>query len=251
VAVQTASPTRVMTAGAAAQVTLLTGLTVVAGLGPVGWLAALLFTAAGWAMLIAGLRRSGAASFGPADRVTLARSVLVGCVTALVVDTVHQPAPVPLLIALATVALVLDAVDGRVARHTGTCSPLGARFDMEVDAFLILVLSAYLATSLGAWVLVIGGMRYAFVAASWSLVWLRAPLPPSMIRKTVAAAQGIALTVAASGTLPAWGAMVLTALALAALAWSFGHDVLWLHRHRVSTQARPLARTWTLQPAHR
>ena len=39
-----------------------------------------------------------------------------------------------LLVALAAVALVLDAVDGRVARRTGTVSPFGARFDMEVDA---------------------------------------------------------------------------------------------------------------------
>ena len=33
------------------------------------------------------------------------------------------------------------AVDGRVARCTGTVSRLGARFDMEVDAVLILVLA--------------------------------------------------------------------------------------------------------------
>ena len=39
----------------------------------------------------------------------------------------------------------LDAVDGQVARRTGTVSALGARFDMEVDAFLILVLSVYVA----------------------------------------------------------------------------------------------------------
>ena len=45
-------------------------------------------------------------------------------------------------VVLAAVALVLDAVDGRVARRTGTVHPLGARFDMETDAFLILVLSA-------------------------------------------------------------------------------------------------------------
>ena len=38
-------------------------------------------------------------------------------------------------------ALALDGVDGQVARRTGTASELGARFDMEVDAFLILVLS--------------------------------------------------------------------------------------------------------------
>ena len=48
-------------------------------------------------------------------------------------------------LALVVVALALDWVDGQVARRTGTCSAFGARFDMETDAFLILVLSAYAA----------------------------------------------------------------------------------------------------------
>ena len=86
--------------------------------------------------------------------------------TALVADSFESPPPVTVLAALTTVALILDAVDGKVARRTGTSTPLGARFDMEVDAFLILVLSVYVAMSLGPWVLLIGVMRYAFVAAA-------------------------------------------------------------------------------------
>ena len=107
-----------------------------------------------------------------------------------------------LLVALATVALVLDAVDGRVARRTGTASPLGARFDGEVDAFLIVALSVYVARTVGAWVLAIGAARYAFLVAEWLLPWMRAPLPPRYWRKVVAATQGIALTVAAADVLP-------------------------------------------------
>ena len=71
--------------------------------------------------------------------------------------------------ALAAVALALDYVDGYVARRTGTESTLGARWDGEVDAFLILVLAVYVAPSAGAWVLLIGLARYAFlVAGGWS-----------------------------------------------------------------------------------
>ena len=92
-----------------------------------------------------GLHRPGAAALGPADRVTLTRATLVGGVAALTADSFDRPAPVAVLVALAVVALVLDAVDGQVARRTGTASALGARFDMEVDAFLILVLSVYVA----------------------------------------------------------------------------------------------------------
>ena len=57
-----------------------------------------------------------------------------------------------LLVSLASVALALDLVDGQVARRTGTTSALGAQMDGEVDSFLILVLSVYVARSSGAWV---------------------------------------------------------------------------------------------------
>ncbi len=98
-------------------------------------------------------------------------------------------------------ALILDGVDGKVARHTGTSSALGARFDMEVDAFLILVLSVYVSMSLGPWVLLIGAMRYVFVAAARAMPWLNGELPPSTARKTVAALQGVVLLVAGAGIL--------------------------------------------------
>ncbi len=219
-------------AGAVVQLILLALLTATIGLGPVGWLAGVAFAVGLAATLTVALRRRGARALGPADHVTLARATLTGCVTALVADTVRTPAPAALLVTVATVALILDAVDGRIARSTGTASPLGARFDMEVDAFLILVLSVFVATSLGVWVLAIGAMRYVFVAFARPLRWLNAPLPPRTARKTVAALQGIVLTVAAAEVLPRTTATAATALALAALAWSFGRDVLWLHRHR-------------------
>jgi phosphatidylglycerophosphate synthase len=136
------------------------------------------------------------------------------------------------LVALAAAALVLDAVDGRVARRTGTVSALGARFDMEVDAFLILVLSVHVARSAGVWVLAIGAMRYVFVAAAWAWPWLRGALPPSSARKTVAAAQGVVLVVACAGVAPHPVTIGLVALALAALVWSFGRDIGWLWRNR-------------------
>ena len=227
------STARTLTAAAIALAALLTLLTRVAGLAPPGWLAAVAFCVAGWAVLAESLPRFGVTRFGPADLVTLGRAVLVGGVVALVADV--GDAPVWPLLVLASVALAMDAVDGRVARNSGTASEFGARFDMEVDAFLILVLSAYVATSLGWWVLAIGAMRYAFVAAARVLPWLRAPLAPRMSSKAVAAAQGIVLTVAASGLLPQIAATVLVAVALAALTWSFGYDVVGLYQRKETT----------------
>ena len=96
-----------------------------------------------WAVLSARPTPARADRFGPANRVTLARAALVGGVTALVADPSAEPAAADGAGALTAVALILDAVDGKVARRTGTLRALGARFDMEVDAFLILVLSVY------------------------------------------------------------------------------------------------------------
>ncbi|WP_461070866.1 CDP-alcohol phosphatidyltransferase family protein [Streptomyces pseudoechinosporeus] len=218
--------------GAGIQLLLLAVIGTAIGMGPAGWLTGLAFAFATWAVLARALHRTRPRSFGPANRVTLGRATLVGGVTALVADSFQSPPPVTLLVALTTVALILDAVDGKVARRTGSSTALGARFDMEVDAFLILVLSVYVSTQLGPWVLLIGAMRYAFVAAARFLPWLNAALPPSTARKTVAALQGVALLIAGAGILPYALTLATVALALGSLVWSFGRDIGWLWRNR-------------------
>jgi phosphatidylglycerophosphate synthase len=230
------------TTGMAIQFGLLATLAAGVGLGPAGWLTGAAYALVTWLVLGSALRRSGTRLLGPANQVTLARATLVGGVAALVADSHVGRGQTTVLVILAAVALALDAVDGQVARRTGTTSPLGARFDMEVDAFLILVLSVFVAGSLGPWVLAIGALRYAFVAAAVVLPWLRAPLPPSLARKTVAALQGIVLAVASAGLAPPLAATALVALALASLTWSFTRDIAWLHRtHRRRTQAERAA----------
>ncbi|GHK02324.1 CDP-alcohol phosphatidyltransferase family protein [Streptomyces sp. NPDC003753] len=223
------------TVGAGVQVLLLTLLGTAIGMGPAGWLTGLAFALATWAVLTRAVLRSRLSSFGPANRVTLGRAILVGGVTALVADSFESAPPVTVFVGLTAVALILDGVDGKVARRTGTSTALGARFDMEVDAFLILVLSVYVSMALGPWVLLIGAMRYVFVAAARVLPWLNGELPPSMARKTVAAVQGVALLVAASGLLPYAAGAAVVGCALASLVWSFGRDVLWLWSVRGGT----------------
>jgi len=225
-----------VTAGVLTQPVVLGGLAATAGLGVAGWLAGMAVALATGLLLAAGLRRGERADLGPADRVTLARTVLVGGVTALVVEGLTGPVPAVAVVAPAAVALVLDGVDGRVARRTGTASTFGARFDMEVDAFLILVLSVHLVAPLGAWVLAIGGMRYAFVLAGAVWPWLCGPLPPLFARKAVAAVQGVVLAVASAGMLPPAGARAAVGAALAALVWSFGRDTVGLARRRPVTR---------------
>jgi phosphatidylglycerophosphate synthase len=198
-----------------------------------GWLVALCYLLVSNALLLRGLQRRRAISFGEANLVTSIRSTLVGVVTGLVVASFFSPIPVALIVGLVVPALTLDAVDGWVARRTGSSSELGARFDMEVDAFLLLVLSAYVAQTMGAWVLAIGLLRYAFVVAGWFVPALRRTLPPRYWRKVVTAVQGVALTIAASGLLPGID-VALVVVALGMLCESFGRDVVWLARRRTA-----------------
>lgn len=210
------------------------------GLPAIGWIAGLAYLVSCTVLLLMALRRRYTPHFGWANVVTATRSALVGIIAGLVTASFIAPIPVPLLVGLTIPALALDAVDGWVARRSGTATELGARFDMEVDAFLLLVLSAYVAQTFGLWVMAIGLMRYVFVAAGWVLPWLRLPLPPRYWRKVVTAVQGIALTLAASGLVPGT-AGVLVVVALALLVESFGRDVLWLAL-RQPARERPTAR---------
>jgi phosphatidylglycerophosphate synthase len=211
-------------------------------LSAAGWCAGLLYLGVSNGLLARGLRRSRTARFGPANATTAARSTLVGLVTAMVATSLTAPVSVALLLALAVPALALDAVDGWLARRTNTTSELGARFDMEVDAFLLLVLSAYLAPQLGWWVIAIGMLRYAFVAVGWMLPWMLAALPPRYWRKIVTAVAGIALAAAASELMPRWADYAVTLIALGLLLESFGRDVIWLvlrHRDAAVTEPEP------------
>ncbi|WP_420120317.1 CDP-alcohol phosphatidyltransferase family protein [Nakamurella sp.] len=219
--------------GLIAGLLLLAVLAGTVGMGGPGWAVGVAFLLGLTGLLVVAVARSGRDRLGPADAVTLTRAVLVGALTALVADSIGDPAatPVPVLVALASVALVLDAVDGRVARRTGTVTAVGARFDMEVDAVLVLVLALYDVRLLGGWVLLIGLARYLLLAAGWVWPWLTAPTPPRRWNKVVAAVQGIVLTVVMADLLPRPVAVVLTAGALALLAESFGRQVWWLVRH--------------------
>jgi phosphatidylglycerophosphate synthase len=225
-------------AGLTAQVLLLAALagTRDFGLRPAGWIVGVACGVATYVALAYGLSRHRADRLGPADWVTLARATLAGGVAALVADSFGRPEPVTLLVSLTVVALALDAVDGWVARRTRTMGTLGAHFDAEVDAFLILVLSVYVARSIGAWVLAIGAARYAFLAAGWPLPWMRAQLPPRYWRKFVAATQGIVLTFAVAGVLSRRVTEAALIVAFTALAESFGRDVWWLWSRRHATQ---------------
>lgn len=177
-------------------------------------------------------RHLGPAPFGLANGVTLGRAMLV----ALLVALLGEPATSPIAwfaVALAVVAVMLDGVDGKLARSRGEATAFGARFDMETDALLIMVLAllVWQHGKAGAWIVLAGLLRYLFVAASYAAPWLGAALPPSRRRQAVCVVQIASLIGALAPFLPPPASALLALAGLVVLGWSFGIDVAWLGRH--------------------
>ncbi len=176
--------------------------------------------------------------FGAANRLTLGRFAISALLAGLVGEANASGAPLAwTLVIVATITAVLDAADGPLARRSGLASRFGARFDMETDAWLTLVLCALLLQfdKVSAWVLASGLMRYAFVGAASAWPWLAAPLPPSRRRQAVCVAQITVLIVGLGPIVSPVLASALAAAGLAALSLSFAADLRYLARiHRAA-----------------
>ena len=176
-------------------------------------------------------RRRG---LGPANRVTLGRAALLLPVTGLALHPERLGDPVYWwIIVISAIAMGLDGVDGWMARRTGTTTAFGVRFDMELDALLLLALSILVWRSgqTGAWVILIGGLRYLFVAAGWIWPALRQALPDRQRRKAICVVQGVVLLVCLGPITPSIVASGAAIGALCLLIYSFAVDVWWLLRN--------------------
>jgi phosphatidylglycerophosphate synthase len=183
---------------------------------------------------------------GYANLVTGGRLLLVLAVLSLAARPASAAAGW-IVVVVATIAALLDVVDGWVARRTGTATAFGARFDMEVDALLIMVLAVlgWLYGKAGAWVLLSGLLRYAFVAAGTLLPWLRAPLPPSLRRKTICVVQIVALIVVMGPIVRPPLSTAIAAAGLLTLGYSFLVDTMWLVRARRRTTRGRAFPSWS------
>jgi len=121
-------------------------------------------------------------------------------------------------------------VPGRVA--------LGAIFDPEVDAFLILILSVYVPrrSARGCWR---SGSPLRRPGRQMAVPWLRKPLAAALLAEGRRGDQGIVLTVAAADFLPT-PANIVGVAAVGPCRASFGHCT-WLLCRVQRSQHRQLA----------
>jgi len=229
----------VMSFGLAAAINLLLVAIVSAWLSPPGSVGPVMAAVAvfGIAAAVAGVglvRRYPHPDVGLCNIVTLLRLALATTLAAPLLASPDESWTAWPVFAVALTAFALDGVDGRLARRSGRSSDFGARFDIEVDALFaaLLALLALQSGKAGVWVLALGFMRYAFVAAGAAAPWLRAEMPERWRRKAVCVAQiGVLVALLAPVVTPPLSQSI-AAVATALLVWSFAVDVAWLRRER-------------------
>lgn len=177
------------------------------------------------------LRSTGTSGFGAANRITLLRVALLALVAAAVGEASSSGLSWT-IVGVVTIALILDGFDGRVARLTNSQSAFGARFDMETDAALIMILSVlcWHFDKAGIWILAAGAMRYGFVLAARALPWMNRPLPASRRRQAVCILQSALMLAVISPLFPVPLSEWLAAATLLMLGTSFLIDVRWLRQ---------------------
>ncbi|MFK7890674.1 MAG: CDP-alcohol phosphatidyltransferase family protein [Granulosicoccus sp.] len=193
-------------------------------------------------IVLYGLRSYPLNRFGPANTVTSVRAVATAVLASLIPVAgelqLHNNSYSMWFVCLfALFILALDGLDGYLARRSKTQTDFGARFDMETDAFLALIIALIVWQSgkLGAWILLLGIVRYVFVLASLKLVSLQGELYPSLRRKAICVVQISALCVLLCPWIHSELALVIGLIALVCLLGSFLRDILWLLRNNQST----------------
>lgn len=170
--------------------------------------------------------------FGWCNTVTLMRAVSVCWLAGLwfATDAAWQDSLAWLVSIAGLTLLALDGVDGWLARRQGNSSRFGARFDMEVDSLLALVLAmlVWQTNKVDAWVVLLGLFRPVFIMAGWYWPKLAAELPAWPMRKVVCVIQVAALAVMLAPLVTPVMASALAAMTLMLLIYSFGRDTWWL-----------------------
>jgi phosphatidylglycerophosphate synthase len=167
--------------------------------------------------------------FGAANFVTALR--LLAC---LALATLFHGGPGGLWAAAVPGILVLDALDGWLARRAELASAFGAHFDMETDALLVLAvgLELWLRGSFGVWILTSGLLRYAYVLVTALVPPRGGDMPRTRLGRC---AFGLLVGGLCCGlALPGFAGALGAALGTFLVALSFARSFRWSYGRRAS-----------------
>lgn len=164
--------------------------------------------------------RSARGGLAVANILTIVRLVVV-----VALGAIFAAVPRSMFVALVVSLLVLDGIDGHVARSRGESTSFGATLDMETDALTVMVLTLllHLRASIGPWVLVAGLWRYAFTFAV-AFAPALGDVPPSRLYRSIC---GVLMLLLAGAFLP-WSAVAQASAAIGTglLSFSFAHSIV-------------------------
>lgn len=221
--------------------------------GPVTGLAGLLAALAGWAFVLWQCHRRlhlNVSTFdehsfdrlGAANRITLARGLLIGATAGFLAMLPLQPQAdwyyVPAV--LYTLAVALDGLDGIVARRQQQTTRLGTELDTELDAFGLLIapLFAVFTDKLPVVYLLVSAAYYLF---QWGIRWRQQhgqavyALPPSQLRRYLAGSQMVLVALALWPPLPGSITQGLGIVLMIPLLAGFCRDWLYVSARREPT----------------
>lgn len=127
---------------------------------------------------------------------------------------------------LFVIAILLDGVDGFMARKYNHSTKPGEILDMETDAFMVLLLSMihFDKGVIGWWILIPGSLRYIYELIVYWLKGGDTDFPPKKVRATIAVIFFIALL--SPFILPNATAVLILAISSILIILSFGSSIL-------------------------
>ena len=139
-----------------------------------------------------------------------------------------------LFIILAIISLLLDGLDGFIARKYNQVTKYGEVIDQEADNFLIFVMSIslYLNKEIGLYVFLIPAFRYIFIFFMTRYSWLNNTLPDSQLRKVVCVSIILIMIISQDSYFTNDVVIFLVLLSLFIITFSFSRDIIWLYRNK-------------------
>ena len=216
-------------------------LGLVAGLGGLGlaYAAKAIGAYAGFGLAVAAalLRDPPGTTLGAANRVTLWRTALACLFAGLVGEGALALGGLAIPLVVGAVAfLVLDGVDGWLARRRGEESNFGRLLDHETDALFLLILSVlvYQTGKVGPWIIAAGLLHYVYLGVRAAWPRLRVDLPAGRRGPAIGLGAMLGLLACLSLDLPTVIAKAVAAVVLGALIWSFSIDGFRMWRKAIA-----------------
>lgn len=186
------------------------------------------------------IRKFNTKNFTCASYITYVRSILMILMLSIILNTYMHPDIFykfyknELFLYMALISLILDGIDGLLARCLYQVTEFGEYFDQEADTIfmIVLVLSLYFNYDSTIIIFLIPLYRYLFLLMQKRYRWMKRKLTDSFRRKFICLMTILILILCHLGFLGEALIMNLSLLAIFIITFSFVKDIIWLYERK-------------------